>query len=98
MITARDLLTRVIASERDPKGITVGDVMTTRLISVCPSASIDETSSLMMENRINKLPVSDPVHSDARAQFIYILRRIDQIAALFDYLNAIGEWESVKTK
>ena len=64
MITERDLLTRVIASGRDPKGLCVGDVMTTRLISVCPSASIDEASSLMMENRIKKLPVSDPVHPD----------------------------------
>ena len=50
VITERDLLTRVIASGRDPKGLCVGDVMTTRLISVCPSTSIDEASSLMMDN------------------------------------------------
>jgi len=64
VITERDLLTRVIASGRDPKGLCVRDVMTTRIISVCPDASIDEAGSLMMENRIKKLPVYDTVHPD----------------------------------
>jgi CBS domain-containing protein len=60
VITERDLLTRVIAIGRDPNGLCVRDIMSTRLISVSPSASIDEATCLMMENRIKKLPVSDP--------------------------------------
>lgn len=64
VITERDLLTRVIAIGRDPNGLCVRDIMSTRLISVSPSASIDEATCLMMENRIKKLPVSDPLHPD----------------------------------
>ena len=31
-------------------------------------------------------------------QFIYILRNIDRVPALFDYLNAVGAWEQVKAQ
>lgn len=61
VITERDLLTRVIASGRNPKELHVRDIMTTGLISVCPSASLDEACELMMDNRIKKLAVVDPL-------------------------------------
>ncbi len=64
VITERDLLTRVIASGRNPKALHVYDVMTTNLISVHPETSIEEASETMMANRIKKLPVVDPEHPE----------------------------------
>lgn len=61
VITERDLLTRVIASGRVPKGLRVQDIMTTRLITVSPYASLDEACNLMIGNKIKKLPVVDPL-------------------------------------
>lgn len=64
VFTERDLLTRVIASCRDPKGLTVRDIMTTKMITVNPSASLDEACDLMIANKIKKLPVVDPLFPD----------------------------------
>ncbi len=64
VVTERDLLTRVIASGRDPKELRVRDIMTTRLISVCPAASLDDACELMIANKIKKLPVVDPLFPD----------------------------------
>ncbi len=61
VMTERDLLTRVIASGRDPKGLRVMDIMTTRMITVCPSASLDDACDLMIAHKIKKLPVVDPL-------------------------------------
>ena len=64
VITERDLLTRVIASGRNPKELRVRDIMTTRMITVGPSASLDEACDLMMAHKIKKLPVVDPLFPD----------------------------------
>ena len=61
VITERDLLTRVIASGRDPKGLRVREIMTTRIITVSPYASLDDACNLMIANKIKKLPVVDPL-------------------------------------
>lgn len=60
VITERDLLTRVIASGRDPKELSVRDIMTTNLISVSPNVSLESACQLMMSNKIKKLAVTDP--------------------------------------
>lgn len=60
VVTERDLLTRVIASGRDPKALHVRDIMTKILISVSPSATLEVACQLMMTNKIKKLAVIDP--------------------------------------
>src|SRR5437879_3426064 len=46
ILTERDLLRRVLAAERDPKTTTVAEVMTTNVVSCCPSTHLDELRSL----------------------------------------------------
>jgi CBS domain-containing protein len=64
IVTERDVLTRVVASGRDPKRVTVGEVMTSALISVSPDTPILEAGRIMLKNRIKKLPVVDSIGQD----------------------------------
>jgi CBS domain-containing protein len=64
IITERDVLTRVVASGRDPQQVTVGEVMTSALISVSPDTPLLEAGSIMLKNRIKKLPVVDSIGQD----------------------------------
>jgi CBS domain-containing protein len=61
IITERDVLTRVVASGRDPQHVTVGEVMTSALISVSPDTPLFEAGQIMLKNRIKKLPVVDSI-------------------------------------
>jgi predicted transcriptional regulator len=64
IVTERDVLTRVVASGRDPQRVTVGEVMTSALISVSPDTPILEAGRIMLKNRIKKLPVVDSIGQD----------------------------------
>ncbi|MBN2335646.1 CBS domain-containing protein [Candidatus Bathyarchaeota archaeon] len=64
IITERDVLTRVVASGRDPNGVTVGEVMTCSLISVEPSTPLTEAGNMMLQNKIKKLPVVESAEND----------------------------------
>lgn len=59
IITERDILSKVVTKSKDPKRIKVADVMTKPLITVKPSASIDEAASLMRDKDIRRLVVED---------------------------------------
>ncbi|WP_026570479.1 MULTISPECIES: CBS domain-containing protein [Sediminibacillus] len=56
MITDRDLVVRGLAKEKSPSS-KVSDVMSGKLYSVAPDASVQEASSLMAEKQIRRLPV-----------------------------------------
>jgi len=64
IVTERDVLTRVVASGRDPQRVTVGEVMTSALISVSPETPLLEAGRIMLKNRIKKLPVVDSIGQD----------------------------------
>ncbi len=59
ILTERDLLTRVLAVENDPRRTLVRDVMTTDVLTCSPETSIDELRVLMHERRIRHVPVKD---------------------------------------
>jgi len=54
----------VVASGRDPQLVTVGEVMTSALISVSPETLLLEAGRIMLQNRIKKLPVVDSIGQD----------------------------------
>ena len=60
ILTEKDVLQRVVASGRDPKATTVGDVMTRSVISAEPEMSLEEAGQIMLNKRIKKLPVIHP--------------------------------------
>ena len=57
ILTERDLLTRVLAAECDPKTTSVGAVMTTGVVTCSPSTSIDELKMTFRERHIRHIPV-----------------------------------------
>ncbi|MGV3580998.1 MAG: CBS domain-containing protein [Methylophilus sp.] len=59
IVTDRDLIIEVVATELDCNVITVGDIMVTSLTVVKDSASVLEALHLMTNKGIRRLPVID---------------------------------------
>jgi CBS domain-containing protein len=57
IFTERDVLVRVVGDARDPRTTRVGEVMTTRLITVEPTVTVREAMALMTDQRCRHLPV-----------------------------------------
>ena len=59
MFSERDVLSRVVADGRSPKGTTVGEVMSSPVTCCQPSAPLDEIRALMTNKRLRHIPVVD---------------------------------------
>lgn len=59
ILTERDLLTRVLAVELDPRETLVRDVMTREIVVCAPETSIDDLRVAMQDKRIRHVPVKD---------------------------------------
>lgn len=59
MFTERDVLRRVIAEERSPRQVRVGDVMTREIVCCGPDTDLDDASAIMRDRRIRHLPICD---------------------------------------
>jgi len=57
IFTERDVLTRVIASGRDPKATTIREVMTTDYKWITRDTSVEDAMQLMTDKRVRHLPV-----------------------------------------
>lgn len=59
MFTERDVLRRVVGGQLDARTTTVGEVMTTEVISCRPNAEIDDLGTLMRNRRVRHIPICD---------------------------------------
>ena len=59
IVTDRDIVVRGVADGRDAESTSVGDVCTTGVEAIEPSASVDDALSRMREADIRRLPVVD---------------------------------------
>lgn len=57
IVTDRDIVVEVDATELDPKVITIGDIMTSELVTVPESEGILETMEVMRFKGVRRLPV-----------------------------------------
>jgi CBS domain-containing protein len=57
IFSERDFARRAIVKDWDPRATPVGEIMTTRVVSVNPETRIRDCMSLMTEKRIRHLPV-----------------------------------------
>jgi CBS domain-containing protein len=57
IITERDMLKRVLAESRNPEKTLVREIMTTPLIAISPTTSLEEAAKLMFKRNVKKLPV-----------------------------------------
>lgn len=59
IFTERDILTRVVAAERDPKTTQLAEVMTTSPMTVDPNRTFGAALLMMFENGFRHVPVVD---------------------------------------
>ena len=59
IFTERDVLTRVLDSDRDPATTSVSEVMTTEPVAVRSTALVEEAMAIITEKRCRHLPVLD---------------------------------------
>lgn len=57
VITDRDITCRSVGRGRNPLEMTVGDVMSTPLISVMPNDTLERCMQVLEENQIRRVPV-----------------------------------------
>lgn len=57
IITDRDIVIRAIADGEDPDQIRAGDICTDQIVTIEPSASLDDAVQLMRERAIRRVPV-----------------------------------------
>ncbi|MCS7366495.1 MAG: CBS domain-containing protein [archaeon YNP-WB-062] len=83
IVTEEDLISKVLAADRDPKITKLSDIMTTPLLTIDPDATLREAAAIMSEKRVRKLPV-------VRDGIIYgVLTTQDVANYLNDYLNRV---------
>ena len=57
VVTDRDLVLRVLAKQRDPREVTLGDIATTTTFTIGPDDNVADARDLMAANKIRRLPV-----------------------------------------
>jgi CBS domain-containing protein len=57
VVTDRDLVVRVLAEGRDPEATTVGEVVSTDVVTVTPDAGLDDALRLLARHQVRRLPV-----------------------------------------
>ena len=57
MITERDIMERIVEPFMDPRIVKAKDIMSSPVVTISPDVTIEEASTLMVKNRIKKLPV-----------------------------------------
>jgi CBS domain-containing protein len=59
VVTDRDIVVRVVADGNDPSSTTVGEIMSTDLVTVDPDQPLDEALRLMAAHQVRRLPVTE---------------------------------------
>ena len=95
VLTDRDIVTRAVGRELDPREITAGDVATKEVVAVAPAASIAEAERNMRERAVRRLFV---VAEDGRPLGIIT---VDDLIAIRDPYSIVAkqirEWDMVRS-
>lgn len=59
IFTERDVLTRIVAEQRDPAATPLGEVMTSPVACAAPHTTLDEIRKVMRDCRIRHIPVAE---------------------------------------
>lgn len=59
VVTDRDIVVELVATELDPDVITVGDIMVHTLVSISEKSGLLEAIRLMADKGVRRLPVTD---------------------------------------
>ena len=56
-VTDRDIAIRVVAEDKSPESITVGEIASRKLVTIDPQQGLDEALRLMARHQVRRLPV-----------------------------------------
>lgn len=59
ILTEKNILSRVVEPRMDAATVWVKDIMSVPLVSIEPTAAIEEAAKMMAEKRVNRLPVME---------------------------------------
>ena len=57
IVTERDVMSKIVALGKDPSKIIAKDIMTTKVIAIDPSKTLEQAVDMMTKYKIKKLPV-----------------------------------------
>lgn len=79
IFTDRDYVYKIVATQRDPAQLKVGDVMTKEVTTVSPDASIKACIELMHDGKFRHLPITEA------GQVIGMISMTDVMKILIDF-------------
>ena len=85
VISERDVLRRVVEPCLSPETITAKQIMTSPVITICESASVDEVVKLMAEKRVRKIPVMK------KDKLVGIITYTDILSTVLSMISILGE-------
>jgi signal-transduction protein with cAMP-binding, CBS, and nucleotidyltransferase domain len=85
ILTERDLLMKVVATDQRPSKVPVGKVMSSPVLTISPDVEVTEAARVMVRNRIRRLPVVD------RGRLIGIVTASDITAVSPELIGVLPE-------
>jgi CBS domain-containing protein len=84
IVTEWDLLAKVVAEGRDPSKVSLGEIMSTKLVSVDPNEGIDRVAQLMADEGTRRvLVVKD-------SQVLGVIRVRTILARMREYIDSVS--------
>ena len=84
IVTEWDLLAKVVAEGRDPSNVSLGEIMSTKLVSVDPNEGIDRVAQLMADEGTRRvLVVKD-------SQVLGVIRVRTILARMREYIDSVS--------
>jgi CBS domain-containing protein len=62
LLTDRDIVVRVVADEKSPNTVSLGDACSRQLVALSPDDTVDDAVQLMAERALRRLPVMEGGH------------------------------------
>jgi len=87
IVSDRDYAHKVIAKGLDPESIRVGEIMTRKVTTIGPSATIDTCMKIMSEGRFRHLPVEE------EDRIIGMISMTDVMRVMMDEADGDQEWQ-----
>jgi CBS domain-containing protein len=86
IITARDILVRLVGQCLAPSALTAKQIMTSPLVTISESATIEEAARLMAKKKIKTLPVMDNNKLGGIVTFTDIVFKVPTLLSLLEEL------------
>ena len=86
IITARDILVRLVEQCLAPSALTAKQIMTSPLVTISESATIEEAARLMAKKKIKTLPVMDNNKLAGIVTFTDIVFKVPTLLSLLEEL------------